>query len=152
MRYIVLSVALSVLLSSGVSAEDSPTTPAAVADAKPDATLRLMGGSVAAGIGYVWGHGKLVYHGEEHRLHISGISLLNAGVAHLSAFGAVYNLKDLHDLNGTYLASSEGLAIVSGTSGFYLKNGRGVVIKLLAATKGVQFNLGADGISVELDM
>jgi hypothetical protein len=151
MRDIALATVVLWLTSISVFAQDAATMPAPVADPAPDATVRLTAGSIAAGIGYVWGHGEVVYLGKVHRFRISGISVEDIGVAHLSAFGAVYHLKDLSNLNGDYIAASEGLALGSGTSGYYLKNDSGVVVKLLAATKGLRFNLGADGMRIELD-
>ncbi|HMK86401.1 MAG TPA: hypothetical protein VK437_10620, partial [Steroidobacteraceae bacterium] len=53
---------------------DQNTEAAAPVDSSPDATLKLHGGSVAAGIGYVWGHGTLSYQGNEHKFSISGVS------------------------------------------------------------------------------
>ena len=40
----------------------------AAQEARPDATLQLSGGSVAAGIGWSWGSGTLTYKGKNFSL------------------------------------------------------------------------------------
>ena len=48
--------------------------PAVAQSSKPDATLNLSGGSVAAGIGYSWGNGTLSYNGKTYPVKIEGLS------------------------------------------------------------------------------
>jgi len=151
MRHPIPFIALLALLNLNAFADEPASPSAPVTQEKPDATVRLSGGTIAAGIGYVWATGELTYGGQVHRFRISGVSVADAGVAKLSGFGAVYRLKNLSDVDGAYFATSEGLAVISGSSGLYLKNNRGVVIKLLAADKGVRFNLGVDGVRLVLD-
>ena len=47
---------------------------------KPDATLRLSGGSVAAGIGWSWGSGTLTYKGKDYPISVKGLSLGKVGI------------------------------------------------------------------------
>src|SRR5258707_6563423 len=49
--------------------------PAMAAEQGPDGTIELSGGSVAVGIGYTWGSGKLVYQGKQYQLKVEGISI-----------------------------------------------------------------------------
>src|SRR5262245_26611258 len=42
------------------------TTVLAAEEKKPDATIKLSGGSVAAGVGVSWGSGTLTYKGKTH--------------------------------------------------------------------------------------
>src|SRR5262245_12948109 len=44
-------------------------------DKKPDATLKLSEGSVAAGIGFSWGKGTLSYQGKTHAVKVQGLSV-----------------------------------------------------------------------------
>jgi hypothetical protein len=53
-----LSLALLIFLSCSVGGAGL-----AVAESVPSGTLELSGGSVAAGIGYTWGHGTLIFDG-----------------------------------------------------------------------------------------
>src|SRR6185369_9077266 len=71
---------------------------------KPDATLTLTEGSVAVGIGYSWGKGTLTYQGKKHPVKVEGLSVGEVGVTRATATGNVYNLKNLADFDGNYVA------------------------------------------------
>src|SRR5262245_46386090 len=79
---------------------------AATTHQKPDATLRLSHGSVAAGIGWSWGSGTLTYKGKDYPVKVTGLSLGKVGISGGSATGEVYNLKNLQDFDGHYNAAS----------------------------------------------
>ena len=139
------------LLGSGQTSQ--PTDPEAGSppvDSPADATLQLQGGSAAAGIGYVWGKGKLNYQGADHKFSIRGVSVIDVGAAKIDATGAVMHLSTLQDFAGTYTAWGAGLTLAAGGSAVYMKNEHGVVIKLLSKTTGLRFNLSGNGIKVQL--
>jgi hypothetical protein len=129
------------------TAEDPPAT---VTGTRPDGTVDFTGGSIAAGIGFSWGHGKLSYGGQFHSFKISGLSIVDVGAANISAAGQVYNLKSLADFNGNYVAMTAGMTVAGGASAAYLKNEHGVIIKLHSTEAGLRFNLSADGVKVTL--
>jgi len=132
----------------------TPTSPDAGSvpvDTNPDATLKLQGGSVAAGIGYVWGHGTVSYQGNDRRFSIHGVSVVDIGGAKISATGVVMNMPDIKDFDGTYIAWGAGVTLGGGGSAVYLKNEHGVVIKLLSSTVGLRFNLSGNGVRVRLN-
>ena len=108
-------------------------------------------GAIAAGIGYSWGHGELTYQGVKHKFKISGVSIVDVGVANISADGLVYHLSNLEDLNGNYVAASAGLTIAGGGDAVVLRNEHGVFIKLLGTTQGLRFDLAGSGITVKLE-
>ena len=151
MKYITASMLACVFLASAAMA-DSPTggQPAAIAD-EPDATLELSAGSVAAGIGYTWGHGELNYQGARHKFRISGLSIVDVGAANLSATGLAYHVSSLADVSGNYVAASAGLTIAGGGDALVLKNEHGVFIKLVATSQGLRFNLAASGVKLTLE-
>ena len=151
MRTFALSLMACALVGGAALADDvmQPTGPAATGG-EPEATVELSGGAVAAGVGYVWGHGSIVYQGQKHRFSVSGLSNVDVGVANITATGVVYNLKNLQDLDGNYVAASAGLTVAGGGSADYLKNEHGVVIKLLSTSRGLRFNLSASGVKVKL--
>jgi hypothetical protein len=70
MRRMIVSLAACTLLSAAAYAGDSDSSAPVAEDTHPDATLTLKGGSVAAGIGYTWGHGELEYHNSSQRFSI----------------------------------------------------------------------------------
>lgn len=145
MRFLAVTMTACALLSGAALADDSTSVPSG-----PDATIELSGGAVAAGIGYQWGRGDVVYQGQKHRFSLSGLSIVDVGVTNISATGVVYNLKNLDDLNGNYVAASVGLTVAGGGSAQYLKNEHGVVIKLLETSTGLRFALSANGVKVQL--
>jgi hypothetical protein len=150
MRRMLVSLAAFTLLSAAAYADDSESSAPVTADARPDGTLSLKGGSVAAGIGYTWGHGDLEFHQGSHRFSIKGVSIVDVGAANFSASGQVYNLKRLADFSGNYVAAGAGITIAGGGTALYLKNEHGVIVKLVATDVGLKFTLSADGVHVSL--
>jgi hypothetical protein len=73
----IVSFAAGTLLSAAAYAGDSDSSAPVAQDAQPDATLTLKGGSVAAGIGYTWGHGELEYQHGSQRFSIKGVSVVD---------------------------------------------------------------------------
>ena len=124
--------------------------PAMAADQAPDGTIELSGGSVAVGIGYSWGSGKLVFQGKQYSLKVSGLSIADVGVSDYTATGSVYNLKKLQDIEGTYAAATAGATVGGGVSGAAMRNQNGVLIQLSATRQGLQFTLAPAGIKIGL--
>ena len=150
MRRMMVSLAACTLVSAVAYAGDSGSSAPVAEDAQPDAILTLKGGSVAAGIGYTWGHGDLEYHQSSRRFSIKGVSIVDVGATNFSASGQVYNLKKLADFSGNYVAAGAGITIAGGGTALYLKNEHGVVVKLVSTDVGLKFTLSADGVHVAL--
>jgi hypothetical protein len=150
MRHLTVSMLTCALLGGAAFAADQPADPSADTSGAPDATVNLTGGSVAAGIGFVWGSGDLDYQGAKHKFKLSGVSVVDVGGAHITATGNVYHLKSLADFNGSYTTLTAGLTVAGGGSVAILRNDHGVVIKLSSTTEGLRFNLSADGINIKL--
>jgi len=119
-------------------------------DSTPDATLELRGGSLAVGIGFVWGRGTVNYQGGDHKFKINGVSVVDVGGTKIRATGVVMHLDKLADFGGTYIAWGAGVTVAAGGSAVYMKNEHGVVIKLLSSTQGLRFNLSGNGVKVTL--
>jgi len=147
-------LATTLLSTVAVTAEDAPASasnasPVAEGTA-PSGSVTLSGGAVAAGVGYVWGHGTLKYDGSSHKFKLKGVSVVDVGAAGITAAGDVYNLTNLQDFDGNYAAVAAGATVGGGGSVAYLKNEHGVVIKLHSTTVGLRFNLSADGVHIKL--
>jgi hypothetical protein len=153
MRTLLLSLFASVFVSviSGTAVGASSTAPVSEG-AIPSAYVWLSGGSVAIGIGYSWGHGTLYYSKDQkqYKFKLSGVSVADVGAAGINAEGEVYNLASPEDLGGNYTAVTAGVTIIEGGSVAYLKNEKGVVIKLHSQTGGLRFNLSANGMHITL--
>ena len=150
MRHLTVSMLACALLAGTAVADNSPTDLTSNTAEQPNATIDLSGGTIAAGIGYVWANGHLNYQGASHAFKLSGVSIVDVGASHITASGVVYHLKDLRDFSGNYATVSAGLTIAGGGSLVVLRNQNGVVIKLLSTAEGLRFNLSADGVAIKL--
>jgi|SRR5215467_1929164 len=72
-----------------------------------DATAKITGKSIAAGVGYSWGSGVLTYKAGTIGSAL-GISAGDIGVATVELSGTVSNLTNLEDFNGNYTSVSAG--------------------------------------------
>jgi hypothetical protein len=122
--------------------------PSAAPQDVPSGTIELSGGTLAAGIGYTWGSGTLIFGGKKYDLSVSGISLANAGFSGYTASGTVYNLKQLSEFNGVYTAASPRSSLVEGASTIAIKNPNGVLIQMAATHTGAGFSLGPNGVTI----
>ena len=117
---------------------------------KPEATLRLSGGSVAAGIGFSWGSGTLTYQGKNYPVKVNGLSLGKVGISGATATGEVYNLKHLQDFDGHYNAGAAGLTVAGGASAVAMKNQNGVKVVLSSTNRGVDVTVAGGGVDMKL--
>jgi hypothetical protein len=154
MRKLFFSLFATVLVSTVAvaSGDASSASPPVSEQSIPSAYVWLSGGAVGVGIGYTWGHGTLYYSKDqkEYKFKLSGVSVADVGGAGITAEGEVYNLASPADLSGNYSAVTAGLTVGAGGSVAYLKNEKGVVIKLHSQTGGLRFNLSAEGMHVTL--
>jgi hypothetical protein len=148
-RLALSTLASALLVGAALAADPADATSTAATD-EADATINLTAGSVAAGVGYVWGNGELTYKGQKHQFKLSGVSIVDVGAARIAASGVVYHLKNLSDFDGNYAAVTAGITVAGGGSAALLRNQHGVVIKLLSTTEGLRFNLSANGIDIKV--
>jgi hypothetical protein len=132
---------MALLVGTGLAADEK----------KPDATLRLHEGSVAAGIGWNWGGGELTYQGKTHKFKIQGLSVAEVGVTKAEATGNVYNLKSVEDFDGVYAAAGTEGTAGKGAGVSSLRNSKGVVINLKSETKGANIKIAAEGLKLTLE-
>jgi hypothetical protein len=123
----------------------------AATEARPDATVWLEGGAAVAGAGFAWGHGQIHYKRNHHGFSISGLSIADVHAASISATGMVMRLRQLSDFSGDYSGLGAEATATGDGSATYLKNERGVVIKLVAADAGLRFKVSVKGVRVKLD-
>jgi hypothetical protein len=124
--------------------------PASSSAQTPDGVIELSGGSVAAGIGYSWGNGTLIFQGKRYPLKISGVSLGNVGVAEYTAAGSVEGLRSAQDINGVFTSVAAGATLGGGANIAAMKNQNGAVIHLTSTTSGLSLSLAAEGLKISL--
>src|SRR5437773_4267023 len=128
-------------------------TQAGTHESGPDATLRLSGGSFAAGIGFSWGKGTLTYKGKDYPVKVNGLSVGKVGVTNSSAYGEVFNLKRLQDFNGHYDVGgqgSRGVTIAKGKAGTLMSNHAGVIVRIAATQTGLDVNATGGGVDMQI--
>lgn len=147
-KFILSLMATLFASTAAMAAGDAPVAEGSI----PSGYFWFSGGSVAVGIGYTWGHGTLYYSKEDKQypFKLSGISIVDVGAAGFDAQGEVYNLTNPADLAGQYSAVTAGMTVIVGGSVAYLKNDKGVVIKVHSQSGGVKFNLSANGMKITL--
>jgi Envelope integrity protein A len=119
-------------------------------DKKPDATIELSEGQVAAGIGFSWGDGTLNYKGAKHKVKVEGLSVGEVGITKATATGRVFNLKKLEDFAGNYTAAGVGATLGGGANATVMKNQNGVTIEMVSSTQGASLKLATSGIKLTL--
>lgn len=137
---ILVTAAMTQMLPSLASAEDS----------KPNATLNLSQGQVGLGVGWSWGKGTLNFRGKSHTFKVDGLSVGDVGITKATAYGKVYNLKNLSDFNGTYASAAAEATLAKGGGATVMKNEHGVEIRMYPKTKGVNLKLAGEGVKFAL--
>ena len=122
----------------------------AAADDVLTGKVQIESTSIALGIGVTWGDGVLTYEGQEYHFSVDGLSVVDLGVSSVTATGEVYNLYNLSDFSGNYVAGQAGAAIGGGAAASRMKNQNGVVISLTPTQTGAKLTLAAEGVQINL--
>jgi hypothetical protein len=125
-------------------------TLALAADPPVSGTVKISSKAIAIGVGVQWGDGQLTYQGKTVPFSVEGLSVVDLGVTDITSSGEVFNLKQLSDFSGNYIAGEAGAAIASGPSDTILKNQNGVMIRLHGTQKGARLTLAAAGVTLKL--
>ena len=141
MTAVVVGAVMALLAGSAVGADAK----------KPDATVKLSEGSVAAGIGWSWGRGTLNYKGKLYHFKVEGLSVGEVGYTSAKANGNVYNLKSLDDFDGVYATAGAGATVQKGSGASAVVNDKQVQLVLTSVTKGASLKLAAGGIKIKLE-
>jgi hypothetical protein len=116
----------------------------------PSGTVTISAKSIGVGIGINWGTGTLTFKEKDYLFTLKGLSVMDLGVSQATAKGEVYHLASVSDFAGKYAVLEGGFALGKGASDITMKNTKGVVMNLTAATEGVQLILGGKGLSVTM--
>ena len=115
-----------------------------------DATITFSGGSVAAGVGYSWGGGVLNFTGKEYPFTVDGLSVVDVGVSQIDGSGDVYDLQNVSDFPGTYVAAGAGAALAGGGFMAVLENEHGVIIHFYSRSQGLKLTAAGQAVVVRL--
>jgi hypothetical protein len=112
--------------------------------------VKLRSKSIALGAGVSWGDGVLTYQGKDYPFSVSELSLLDFGASAVTGTGRVYNLNNLADFSGNFVATQATFAVGGGSGELTMTNAKGVVISLSSQESGTQLTAGPSGISLKL--
>ena len=114
-------------------------------------TLEVLRASFVGSVGYA--KGVLTFEGKTRDFKAHGLGLGGYGVSKTKAWGKVYNLNTADDFTGTYVMARSGITVGEEEMGNkrWVSNDRGVKLEMNVDTKGLQLNLGADGMMVSWD-
>jgi hypothetical protein len=119
-------------------------------DKMPSGTIHIDEKEVGFIVSGNFGKGTLKFKGSEFDFKVSGIKVGGMGVSKISAVGEVYDLNDLSQFPGTYVAGEYGITLGGGMGGMVLKNENGVYMHLKSTSEGIALSLGASGLTVKL--
>jgi len=116
----------------------------------PDGIIELSGGSVAAGVGFSWGSGTLIFQGQRYPVTVNGLSLASVGVTSYTAAGSVTGLRTPQDINGVFTTVAAGGTVGGGGTVAAMRNQNGVVIQMTSTTQGLSLTFAAEGVKITL--
>src|SRR5271165_5998000 len=98
------------------------------------------------------GNGTLRYRGHTYPFSVGGLGVGGIGVSKIEARGEVYGLERLRDFLGAYVQGRYGLALGTVSTGdLWLKNGNGVIMRLVAKRQGLMLSLGGDAVVIQMN-
>ena len=99
-----------------------------------------------------WGGGKLYFKKKTYPFKIGGLGIGGLGASKIKATGTVYDLRKLEDFPGTYVQGRVGFAFTDeGQGDLWLKNDKGVVLRLKTKQSGLALTAGADGVQITIN-
>ena len=120
-------------------------------DPNPDATVwieELHVGLFGRTGGF--GGGRLRFQGDVNAFTVEGISIAGTGVTSVRAHGEVFGLRRLPDFPGIYTEYRSGAAD-GAVEVYWLRNTRGVRLRLRSARAGSLLRFGDSGLTIALD-
>jgi hypothetical protein len=135
--WLILALVAVFLVSSSAPAQDT---------SRINFTIK----SVAAGVGFSWGNGFLIFQGQTYPIKVKGFSIITAGISSTNIVGTVFDLKDPADIAGDYRTLEAGAAVGVGVGRIRAKNDKGVTLELDAESKGVKVDLSAGSFTIAL--
>ena len=97
------------------------------------------------------GGGKLYFQGNTYDFQIGGLGIGGFGASHISASGAVYNLRNVADFPGAYGQASVGFSATNvGQGQLWMQNQNGVRLHLWTTQQGLALSAAADGVVINM--
>ncbi len=116
----------------------------------PSGKISIESNSIALAVGVSWGDGLLKFKGKGQLFTVDGLTLVDIGIAKARVVGEVYNLDDISQFEGTYLAGEAGFVLVGGIGGISMRNKNGVILHLRGDSEEALLQLSRGGIRIKL--
>ncbi|MDJ0810972.1 MAG: hypothetical protein QNJ02_03265 [Desulfobacterales bacterium] len=137
---------ISLLLVMGcASKDDKPDMSKA-----PSGTIHIENWNIQAVATMNVGQGELKFNNRVYKFEIGGVGAGGVGVTKISASGQVHNLKKIADFSGKYFEVKVSGTVGVGKEALAMENDKGVVIKLVSDSKGLQLTAGPEGITIKM--
>ena len=150
-RLAVLALALLVVAPCGLLAKAVQSEPTGKPIApSPSGRVTMSFAEAAFVLGASGGKGQLTFRGKKYAFRVGGFQAGSLGVSLVEAEGEAFHLKNPQDLAGAYAAAEASYSAGRGDGVLWLKNTKGVVLKLKSTTKGVALTLGGNGLVIEM--
>jgi hypothetical protein len=95
------------------------------------------------------GGGTLTFRGRTYGVTVGGLGIGGIGASTVNATGTAYGLRRRADFTGAYVQLREGWAVgAAGRGTLWLRNDKGVTLRLVTKRRGLQLSLGADGVLI----
>ncbi len=141
-RRIMTVLAACFLIAAPVSAQEQP-------NGAPSASVVIQQLQVAFIGSGSFGGGKLTFNGRTYPITVGGLGVGGFGASRLTASGTVYGLKQKADFAGAYIQVRTGWALGDEGGGtLWLRNDKGVIMRLKSRREGLHMSLGADGVLI----
>lgn len=140
---------MTVALSTGCASQ--PGAPKSVAGAGTNATV-MIDDTFVDYIDYgTLGAGTMAYKGKKYHFKLRGFDIGDLRSVKIKASGEVYYLDDPWDLVGTYVNAPGSAATgVKGKSSLWLKNDKGVYLRLDSQMENLALAVGGDAIVIKM--
>ncbi len=116
----------------------------------PMGFIRIHLKHVGAGVGIQWGKGVLTYKGKKYTFKVKGLQIGTVGISTVTAKGEVYNLFQLAQFAGHYVAVEASAAVFKGKEAQEFKNSKDVHVVFKGTQKGLNLAIGPEGFDIDL--
>ena len=126
---------------------------ALAADEKtPSGTVVIDETQVMVILGGDLGGGTLLLGDKSYSFKTGGLKIGGVGIHKIHLVGDVYDLNDVADFPGVYLAAQAGATLGdAGVGAIWLKNSNGVRLKLKSSDeKGIALSVGVEGFKITM--
>jgi hypothetical protein len=144
-RQVALMVAVPFLLSAGLAMAEEVKQPSGTITIEEEQVMFLIGGD--------FGGGTLEYNGKSYPFKLNGLKLSGFGMHKVKLEGDVYDLNDVADFPGEYVAASAGIVVGEAEAGdLWMENDKGVKLHLKGKkAKGLVVELGPAAVTITMD-